>query len=134
MVLVPEDLVQAWFENGISECYTHAVLLMQESATRPILRAHLTFRAFEVFFCSYDHRLACRRTAAKADDVAVGILHIEVLRAPRGRRERFQNRCTVGDALPEEGFDAVHAGCGVEVLIVAPVSTLVLVLRRFLQV
>ena len=78
--------------------------------------------------------LVCRRTAAKADDVAVGILDVEVLRAPRGRRERLQNRCAVGDALPEEGFDAVHAGCSVEVLVVAPVSTLVLVLRRFLQV
>jgi len=29
--------------------------------------------------------------------------------------------------LPGEGFDAVHAGGGVEVLLLAPVSTLVLV-------
>src|SRR5262249_52883163 len=36
--------------------------------------------------------LACHRTAAKADDVAVGILYIKILRTPRGRRELLQNR------------------------------------------
>src|SRR4029450_12705652 len=78
--------------------------------------------------------LACRRTAAKADDVTVGVLHIEVLRAPRRRRERLQNRCTVGDAITEKGFDAVHAGRSVEVLVGAPGATLLVVLRRFFQV
>jgi hypothetical protein len=50
--------------------------------------------------------LACHRTTAKAD-VAVGVFYIEVLRTPRGRRERLQNHGAVGDALPEEGFDAI---------------------------
>src|SRR2546429_8808923 len=55
MVLVPEHLVQAWLEDGVSECYTHAVVCMQESATRPGPRSYLAFRTFEVLLCSYDH-------------------------------------------------------------------------------
>src|SRR5437764_2428386 len=55
MVLVPEHLVQAWLENGISNCYTHAVVCMQESATRPTPRSYLAFRAFKILLCSYDH-------------------------------------------------------------------------------
>src|SRR2546427_12800974 len=56
MVLVPEHLVQAWFEDGISECPTHAVVCVQESATRPTPRSYFAFRTFEVLFCFYDHR------------------------------------------------------------------------------
>src|SRR5438128_8804570 len=56
MVLVPEHLVQAWFEDGISECHTHAVVRVQESATRPTPRSYFAFRTFEVLFRFYDHR------------------------------------------------------------------------------
>ena len=78
--------------------------------------------------------LACGRVAAEADDVAIGILDIEVFGAPGGSRERLDDRCTVGDALSVERFDAVDARCGVEMLVIAPVPALRLVLGRFLQV
>ena len=65
--------------------------------------------------------LACGRATAEADDVAIGILDIEVFGAPRGSRERLDDRCTIGDALPVERFDAVDARRGVEMLVIAPV-------------
>ena len=74
------------------------------------------------------------RTATEADDVAVGVLDIEVLRAPRRGRERLDDRYAVGDALLVERFDAVDARRGVEMLVVAPPLALRLVLGRFLQV
>ena len=79
-------------------------------------------------------QLACRWTAAEADDVAVGILNVEVFGAPRGGRERLEDRDTVGDALLVKRFDTVDAPRGVEMLIVPPVAALSLVLGRFLQV
>src|SRR5437660_4268352 len=78
--------------------------------------------------------LACGRATAEADDVAIGILNIEVFGAPRSSRERLDDRCTIGDALPVERFDAVDARRGVEMLVIAPVPALRLVLGRFLQV
>ena len=78
--------------------------------------------------------LACCRAAAEADDVAVGVLDIEVLRAPGGGGEWLDDRYAVGDALLVERFDAVDARRGVEMLVVAPVLALRLVLGRFLQV
>src|SRR5688572_23886124 len=71
--------------------------------------------------------------AAEADDVAVGVLHVEIFRPPLGRRQRLQNRDTVGDALVEEGFNTIDAGCRVEVFMVAPESAIVLVSWRFLE-
>src|SRR4249920_3195734 len=54
----------------------------------------------------------CGRTATEADDVAVGVLDIEVLRAPRRGRERLEDRYTVGDALLIERFDPIDgASC-----------------------
>src|SRR5687767_14296808 len=73
-------------------------------------------------------------TAAEADDVAVRILDVEVLRPPLSRRQRLQNRDTVGDARVEESFDAIDAGCRIEVFMIAAESTIVLIFRRFLQV
>jgi len=55
--------------------------------------------------------LACSRAAAEADDVAIRVLDIEVLRAPLGRRDRLDDRDAVGDALLVARFDAVHARC-----------------------
>ena len=77
---------------------------------------------------------ACRWTAAEADDVPVGILNVEVFGAPRGGRERLEDRDTVGDALLLKRFDTVDAPTSVEMLIVPPVTALSLVLGRFLQV
>src|SRR5687767_313814 len=71
--------------------------------------------------------------AAEADDVAVRILDVEIFRPPLGRRQRLQNRDTVGDARVEEGFNTIDAGGGVEVLIFTTVATIVLMLRCFLQ-
>ena len=73
-------------------------------------------------------------TAAKADDVAIGIFHVEIHRTPRGRRERFEDGCAVSDALPEESFDTIHAGRRVEVLMVAAVPALFRVLWCFFEV
>ena len=81
-----------------------------------------------------ERALACRRTATEADDVAVGILDIEIFRGPRGSRERFDDPYTVADALLVEGFDAVYTRRGIEMLVIAPVATLCLVLGCFLQV
>ncbi len=53
--------------------------------------------------------LAIRWTATEADDVTVGVLDVEVFCAPRGSRERLEDRCTVGDAPLVERFDAVDA-------------------------
>ena len=53
--------------------------------------------------------LAFGRAAAEADDVAIRVLDIEALRAPLGRRDRLDDRHTVGDALLVERLDAVNA-------------------------
>ena len=78
--------------------------------------------------------LACRWTAAEADDVAVGILNVEVFSTPRGGSERPEDRDTVCDALLVKLFDTVDAPRGVEMLIVTAVAALRLGLGRFLQV
>src|SRR5262245_4957159 len=78
--------------------------------------------------------LARGRVASEAGDVAIRVLHIEVLRSPWGSRERLDDRCSVGDAPLVEGFDAIDARCSVEVLVGAPVLALRFVLGRFLQV
>jgi hypothetical protein len=70
--------------------------------------------------------------AAEGDDVAVGILDIEVFRAPRGGGEGLDDRCFVGDALVVERFYSIDAGRGIEMLVIAPVPTLLLVLGGFL--
>ena len=54
-------------------------------------------------------RSFCNRPAAEGDDVAIGVLDIEVLRAPGGCHERLDDRCAVGDALLVERFDAVYS-------------------------
>jgi hypothetical protein len=45
------------------------------------------------------YELAFFASAAETDDVAVGILNVEILRAPGGRREWLEDRRTVRDAL-----------------------------------
>src|SRR5688572_33025637 len=72
--------------------------------------------------------------AAEADDVAVRILDVEILRPPIGRRQRLENRDATGDAVVEEGFNPIDAGCRVEVFVLATVSAIILILRGFLQV
>src|SRR6187200_2813017 len=69
-------------------------------------------------------QVLCDGTAAEANEVAIRILDVEVLRAPCGRGERFENRDAVGGALLVERFDAVDACRRIEVLVVAPVSAL----------
>ena len=56
---------------------------------------------------------------------------MEALRAPLGRRDRLDDRHAVGDALFVERFDAVDAGRGVEMIVVAPVLPVRVVLGRF---
>jgi hypothetical protein len=45
------------------------------------------------------------RRAAETDDIAVGVLDIEILRAPRRRLERLEDLRAVGDALFVECLD-----------------------------
>src|SRR5437763_12188731 len=73
-------------------------------------------------------------SAAEADDVAVGILDVEVLRAPGGGREWLEDRHAVRDALFVESFDAVDARRRVEMLVFAAVLSRRLVLGRLFQV
>src|SRR5882762_7588735 len=70
----------------------------------------------------------------KGDDIAVGVLDVEVLRAPRGRRQRLDDLCAVRDAPGVERLDAVHAGRGVQMLLIASVLALGAVLGRLLEV
>src|SRR4030095_7137157 len=63
--------------------------------------------------------LACSRAAAEGDDVAVGVLDVEVLRAPGRGCECLDDGYSVGDALFVERFDAIDARRGVGMLIVA---------------
>lgn len=59
------------------------------------------------------HRARRLRPTPEAHDIAIGVLDVEVLRAPRGRCKRPDDRCAVGCALGIERFDAVHTGCRV---------------------
>src|SRR5687768_12872868 len=79
-------------------------------------------------------RLRAIRTAAEADDVAVRILDVEILRTPLGCGKRLQNRDAIGDAVIQEPAEPTNAPCGIEVLMAAAVPTLVMVFLRFLQV
>src|SRR5215217_5598412 len=78
--------------------------------------------------------LACGRAAAEADNVAIRVLDIEVLRAPLSRRDRLDDRHTGGYALLVERLDAVNACRGVEMIVVAHVLAVRVILGRFLQV
>ena len=62
---------------------------------------------------------ACGRTATEANDVAVGVVDIEVLRAPRRGGKGLDDRYAVGDTLLVERFDPIDTGRGVEMLVVA---------------
>src|SRR6187402_1920312 len=84
--------------------------------------------------CQLQELSACRRSPTEADDVAVGVLDIEVLRAPRRRRERLHDLYAVRDTLLVERFDAIDAGRRIEMLMVAPPSPFRQTLWRFLQV
>src|SRR5687768_15667565 len=53
-----------------------------------------------------------RRLTPKADDVAVRVLDVEVLRAPFRRRQRLEDFRSVGNALLVEGVNPLHAGGG----------------------
>src|SRR5437870_2950668 len=72
------------------------------------------------------------RAPAEADDIAVGILDVEVLRAPRRRREWFDDPCAIRCALCVKRLDAINAGCCVQMLVLTPVQALSVVLGRFL--
>ena len=74
------------------------------------------------------------RATPEAEDIAIGVLDVEVLRAPRSRRQRLDDRCAVRCALCIKRLDAIHTGGRVEVLVRAPLSALVVILGRFLQV
>src|SRR3982074_3553969 len=80
------------------------------------------------------NRSVSGRATPEADDIAIGVLDVEVLRAPRSRRKRLDDRCAVRCALRIERFDALTPGRGVEMLVRTPVSALVLVPGRFLEV
>ena len=59
------------------------------------------------------HRLlACGRSAAEADDVAIGILDIEALRAPLGRRDRLDDRHAVGECFSRNRLTPELTGAG----------------------
>ena len=58
-------------------------------------------------------------TATKADDVAVRILNIKILRTPLGRRKRLQNSDTIRNASPEVLFDPLNTCRSVEMFILA---------------
>src|SRR5437773_7249384 len=79
-------------------------------------------------------RSARGRAAPEADDVAIGVLDVEVLRAPRGRGKRLDDRYAVRCALLIERLDAVNTRRRVEMLVHTPVSAVFGVLGRFLQV
>src|SRR5207247_2280896 len=79
-------------------------------------------------------RSARGRAAPEADDVAIGVLDVEVLRAPRGRGKRVDDRYAVRCALLIERLDAVNTRRRVEMLVHTPVSAVFGVLGRFLQV
>jgi hypothetical protein len=72
--------------------------------------------------------------ATEADDVAIWIFDIEVLRAPLGRHDRLEDRHAVSDALLVERLDSVNARRGVEMIVVTPVLVVRVVTGRFLQV
>src|SRR5689334_15846124 len=78
--------------------------------------------------------LGCGRATTEADDVAVWVLDIEVLRSPWRSHKRLEDCRTVGDALLVEGFDAIDARRRVEVLVVVPVLARPFVFGCFLQV
>src|SRR2546422_3099634 len=58
VILIPEDLIHPSFEDGIGNCHSHTVFLMQQSATRPVFCSYLAFCPFEILFGSYDHHSA----------------------------------------------------------------------------
>ena len=74
------------------------------------------------------------RIPAEADDIAIGVLNVEVHGAPRGHPQWFDDPCAVRYASRVERLDAIDAGGGIEMLVLAPVLTLSVTLGRFLQV
>lgn len=74
------------------------------------------------------------RSTTEGDDIAVGVLDVEVLSAPRRRGQGLQYRRTVCDALRIKRFDTINAGCCIQMVTLAPVLAFVLASRRLLQV
>ena len=60
-----------------------------------------------------------RHPSAEADDVAVRIFDVKVLRAPIRRRERLDDLRSVGNALIEKRLDSFNAGGRVKVVVVS---------------
>jgi hypothetical protein len=77
--------------------------------------------------------LARRWTAAEADDVAVAILDVEVLRAPCVAASGFMIVAPLATHWFVKRFDALDAGRGLEMLVVAAPPAVSLVLRPLLQ-
>src|ERR1041384_2223401 len=73
------------------------------------------------------------RAPAEADDIAVRVLDVEIPGPPRRRRERLDDPDAVRLALRIERLDAVHAGRGVQVLLLTPVPALGVGLGRLLE-
>ena len=71
--------------------------------------------------------------APEAENVAIGVLDIKVLRAPRSLRKWFDDPCA-GCCAIIEGFDALNTSRGISMLVRTPMSAPVVVLGRFLQV
>jgi len=68
------------------------------------------------------------------DHVSIWILDVEVLRAPRRRRQRPEYRHFDRDTARVERLDASHARRGVQVFVLTPVAALRVILLRLLQV
>ena len=73
-------------------------------------------------------------TAPERDDVAVGILDVEVLGSPRSVGQRLPHHCSIRDALVVERRDAVDAGRRIQMLVLAPVDALRFTAGSLLQV
>src|SRR5262249_23262875 len=69
----------------------------------------------------------------EAEDVAVGILGVEVDRAPRARSDLLDDRCAATDQLVVQLADSGDLQVRVEVLTGSAVRTVAIELRRALQ-
>ena len=64
----------------------------------------------EVKQMSNGRSVSRRRATPEADDIPIGVLDVEVFRAPSSRHKRLDDRCAVRGALRIERFDALNTG------------------------
>ena len=57
-------------------------------------------------------RSCCGGATAEADDIAIEVLDVEVLRAPGSRLKRLDDCYAIRCALRIERFDAINTNCG----------------------